>query len=62
MFESVNGGWILFFWFVVGCVACGVYCHAGGADKCKMRLSCVLNTAVDLAAAGLCIEWRVGVS
>ena len=49
-------------WFMVGCVAFSVYCHAGSEHKCKMRLSCVLNTAVDLAAAVLCIEWRVGVS
>ena len=45
---------------MVGCVAFSVYYHAGSADKCKMRLSCVYDTAVDLAAAALCIEWRVG--
>ena len=27
--------------------------------KNETRRSCVLNTALDLAAAALCIEWRV---
>ncbi|CDI84024.1 hypothetical protein EAH_00047500 [Eimeria acervulina] len=40
-----------------GCVAFGLYCHAGSADKCKMRLSCVLNSALDLAAAALRMAW-----
>ena len=47
-------------WFMVGCVALRVYCHALGSHKCKMRLSCVLNTVVDLAAAALCIDWPGG--
>ena len=47
---------------MLGCVAFSVYCDAASADKCKMRLSCVLNTALDMAAAALCIEWRVGIS
>ena len=38
---------------MLGCVAFSVYCHAAGADKCKIRPSCVLNTALDLAAAAL---------
>ena len=42
------------------CVAFSVYCHTGSAHKCKIRLSCVLNTALDLAAAASCIGWRVG--
>ena len=44
---------------MVGCGAFSVYCDAGGADKYKIRLSCVLNTVLDLAAAALCIAWRV---
>ena len=40
---------------MLGCVAFSVYCHAGSAHKCKVRLSCVLNTVLDLAAAALCI-------
>ena len=47
-------------WFMLGCVAFSVYCHTGSPYKCKMRLSCVLNSALDLAAAALCIEWGVG--
>ena len=47
-------------WFMLGCVAFSVYCHAGGADKCKIRLICVLRTALDLAAGVLCIEWGIG--
>ena len=47
-------------WFMLGCVAFSVYCHTGSADKCKIRQSCVLNTALDLAAAALCIGWWVG--
>ena len=46
-------------WFMLGCVAFSVYCHTGRAHKCKMRLTCVLNTALDLTAAALCIGWRV---
>ena len=46
--------------FMLGCVAFSIYCHTGGPDKCKMRRICVLNTALDLAAAALCIAWRVG--
>ena len=45
---------------MLGCVAFSVYCHAGSADKCKTRLGSVLDSALDLAAAGLCIVWRVG--
>ena len=37
------------------CVAFSVYCHAASADKCKIRRIRVLNTALDLAAAALCI-------
>ena len=47
-------------WFMVGCVGFSVYCHAGGADKCKMGCSCVYDTALDLGALVLCVEWRVG--
>ena len=44
---------------MLGCVAFSVMCHTGCAHKCKIRLSCVLNIALDLAAAALCIEWVV---
>ena len=47
-------------WFMLVCVAFSVYCHTGCADKCKIRLSCVLNTALDLGAGALCIGWWVG--
>ena len=47
-------------WFMLVCVAFSVYCHTGSEHKCKIRQSCVLNTALDLAAAALCIGWRVG--
>ena len=47
-------------WFMLGCVALSVYFHSAGADKCKTKLTGVLNTALDLAAAALCIEWGVG--
>ena len=60
MFVSVNGDWILFFWFVLGCVACGVYCHAECAHKFKSGLRRVLNIAVHLADGALCIEWGMG--
>ena len=43
-------------WFMLGCVAFCVYCHAGSAHKYKIRLKGVLDTAADLAAAALCIE------
>ena len=46
--------------FMLGYVAFSVYCHAGGAHKCKTQLTCVLWTALDLAAAALCIAWGVG--
>ena len=46
-------------WFMLGCAALSVYCHTGGANKCTMRHICVLNTALYLAAAALCIEWLV---
>ena len=46
-------------WFMLGCVAFSVYCHTGCAHKCKMRRICVLNTALDLAAATLYIAWVV---
>ena len=49
-------------WFMLGCIAFSVYWHAAGADKCKMRLSCVLETALDLAATAWCIERRMGES
>ena len=54
----MNTAW----WFMLACVAFSVYCHAGGADKCKLRRSCVLNSALDLAAAAFCIDWGLGVS
>ena len=44
-----------------GCVAFSVYCYTGSADKCNIRLSGVLESALDLGAAALCIEWRMGV-
>ena len=47
-------------WFMLGCDAFSVYCHTGSAHKCKERLRCELNTALDLAAAALCIDLRVG--
>ena len=53
-------GWNTVYLFMLGYVAFSVYCHAAGAHKCKMRLSCVLTTAFDLAAAVLCIECKVG--
>ena len=46
--------------FMLGCVALSVYFHSAGADKCKTKLTGVLNTALDMAAAELCIEWGVG--
>ena len=46
----------------VGCIAFSVYCHTAGAGTCTMRLSFVLNTALDLAAAALRIQWGVGAS
>ena len=57
-------GWRLYTvcWFMLCCVACSIYCHAASAHKCKIRPSCVLNTAFDLAATELCIEWGMGVS
>ena len=48
------------YWFMLGYVAFSVYIHAAGEDKCKMRRTCVLNTALDLSAAALCIEWGMG--
>ena len=45
---------------MVGCVALSEYWHTEGMHKCKMRRSCVLNTALDLAAAALCIDWGLG--
>ncbi|CDI83072.1 hypothetical protein EAH_00068240, partial [Eimeria acervulina] len=39
------------------CVAFSVYCHTAGAHKCKIKLSGVLNIALDLAAGALCIAW-----
>ena len=44
---------------MLGCVAFSVQCHTGGAYKCKIRRSCVLKAAVDLAAVALCIDWLV---
>ena len=49
-------------WLMLGCVAFSVYCHAASADKCKIRLICVLSTALDLAAAALRIESGIGES
>ena len=49
-------------WFMLGCVAFIAFSHTACADECTVRLSCVLNTALDLAAAALCIEWRMGES
>ena len=45
---------------MLGCVAFSVFCHAAGADSYRMRHSCVLDTAWDLAAVVLCIEWGMG--
>ena len=47
-------------WFMLWCVAFSVYCNTGGAHKCTMRRSCVLNTALDLATAAVGIELEVG--
>ena len=47
-------------WFMLGCVAFRVYCHAGSAHKCKTRRICVLSSALDFAAGALGIEWGVG--
>ena len=47
-------------WFMLGRVSLRVICHTGSADECKMRHICVLNTALDLAATALCIEWGMG--
>ena len=47
-------------WFMLGCVAFSVYCDTASADEWKMRRICVLNTALDLAAAALCIDWVRG--
>ena len=47
-------------YFMLGCVAFSIYCHTGSADKCKIRPSCVLNTALDLAAAAHRIDWGLG--
>ena len=44
-------------WFMLGCVAFSVYCHAGSAQKSKMGGVRVLKTGLDLAAGALCIEW-----
>ena len=55
-----DGGWNTVYWFMLGCVAFSVYCHADGADKCKITRSCALDIALDLAAAALCIEWGMG--
>ena len=49
-------------WFMLGCVALSVYCHAAGAHKCKIRCICVLKTGLDLAGGALCIEWGLGES
>ena len=40
-------------WLMLGCVAFSLSCDAASADECKMRRICVLNTALDLAAAAL---------
>ena len=58
----VDGGWNAVYSLMLCCVAFSVYCHTECAHKCKMKLSWVLKTALDLAAAALCIEWRVGLS
>ena len=44
-------------WFMLGYVAFSAHVHAAGEDKCKMRRSCVLNTAFGLSGGALCIEW-----
>ena len=53
-------GWNTVYLFMLGYVAFSVYCHAAGAHKCKIQVSCVLNTALDLVVAALCIAWGVG--
>ena len=45
---------------MLGCVAFSVYCLAASARNCKIKLRCVLETALDLAAAALCIARVVG--
>ena len=52
-----DGGWNTVYWLMLDCVAFSVFCHAAVAHKCKIRLSCALNAALDLAAAALCIAW-----
>ena len=49
-------------WFILGCVAFGIYCHTAGADSCTIRPIGVLNAALDMGAAELCIELGVGAS
>ena len=46
-------------WFMLLCVAFSIYYYTGCAHTCKIRRSCVLNTALDVAAASLCVEPRV---
>ena len=46
-------------WFRLGSVAFSVNFHAASAYKSKMRRTCVLKTALDLAAAAVYIEWEV---
>ena len=55
-------GWNTVYMFMLGYVAFSVYCHAAGEPKYKIRLIGVLNIALDLAAAALRIERRVGKS
>ena len=63
MWVSVSGAWMdTVCWFMLVCVAFSVYCHTGCAHKCKLRTSCVLKRAFDLAAAAFGIAWGVGVS
>ena len=47
-------------WLMLVCVAFRVYCHTGSEHECKIRQSCVLNAALDLAAAAMCIGCWVG--
>ncbi|CDI82208.1 hypothetical protein EAH_00065400 [Eimeria acervulina] len=44
------------------CVTFSVYCHAASAPNFRIRLSCVWNTALNLAAAALCTEGGVAES
>ena len=45
---------------MLGCVEFSVYCHTESGYKCKIKSICVKRAALDLAAIGLCIDWRMG--